>query len=394
MRLPAQSIFGVTLLLALAACENGSPNGPTPPTPCTYTLSSTSLTFLPAGGTATIGVTAPAHCTWTAASDRDWLTVTSGANGTGNGQVVVAASANPTTVVRTGSLTIGGQVVTVREDGLAPCSVTLAPAGATYGPNGGTGNLTVSSPSHCAWTAVSNAPWLVVTAGAQGLGNGLVSYAVDRNREPETRTAAIAVNERTFVVTQTGEAVQCDYSVTPVTFTPCMSASGDLTAMVSTQQTCSWTAAPNASWISVIDGESGNGPGLITFRVTDNWEAPRQGVVMVRWPTVTEGQNLQVQQAGCYYGVSTSAIAVDVAGGAAKFDVVQQSDPQLCGGPLQNACVWTAISNVPWITVTTPMPQKGDNPVSFVVLPNDGVAPRTGTITVRNQVVRITQAGR
>jgi len=394
MRLPAQTLFGTTLLLVLAACENGSPNGPTPPPPCTYTLSSTSLTFLPAGGTATVGVTAPSHCTWTAASDRDWLTVTSGATGTGNGQVGVAASANPTTVARTGSLNIAGQVVTVREDGLAPCSVTLTPASAAYGPDAASGSLTVSSLAHCTWTAVSNAPWLVVTAAAQGTGNGVVSYTVDRNRETESRTAAITVNERTFVVVQAGEPVECAYSVTPVTFTPCMSASGDLTAMVTTQDTCSWTAEPNASWINVLGGQSGSGSGLITFQVTDNWEAPRQAVVMVRWPTVTAGQNLQVQQAGCYYGVSPAAVVMNADGGQSRFEVVQQSDPQICGGPLQDACRWSAVSTVPWITVTTSMPQKGDNPVNFVVSPNDGASPRTGTITVRNQVVWITQAGR
>ncbi len=394
MRLPARTLFGAILLLALPACENGSPTEPLPPIPCTYTLSSTSLAFGPTGGPAAVGVTAPGHCTWTAASDRDWLTVTSGANGTGNGQVAIAASANPTTALRTGSLTVAGQAVAVRQDGLAPCSTILTPASATHGPDGATGSLTVTSPSYCGWTAVSNAAWLTITAGAQGTGSGLVSYAVARNREPDIRTAAIAVNEQIFAVTQTGEAVQCEYSVTPVTFTPCMATPYNLTATVTTQDTCVWTAEPNASWINVVGGESGRGSGLITFLVTDNWDAPRQAVVMVRWPTVTAGQNLQVQQAGCYYGVSTHAIGVDAAGGSAKFDVLQQSDPQLCGGALQNACLWTAISSVPWITVTTTMPQKGDNPVNVIVAPNDAAAQRTGTITVRNQVVQITQAGR
>jgi hypothetical protein len=115
---------------------------------------------------------------------------------------------------------------------------------------------------------------------------------------------------------------------------------------------------------------------------------------MVRWPTVTAGQNLQVSQAGCRYGVSATSISIGAVGGPGRFDVLQQSDPLMCGGPLQNACVWTAQSDVSWITVTTTMPQVGDNPLSFTVAANDSTAPRTGTIKVRDQVVRITQSGR
>lgn len=42
---------------------------------------------------------------------------------------------------------------------------------------------------------------------------------------------------------------------------------------------------------------------------------------------------------------------------------VQSNDPISCGGPLQDACVWSAVSSAPWITITTPMPRAGDNPV-------------------------------
>jgi len=56
--------------------------------------------------------------------------------------------------------------------------------------------------------------------------------------------------------------------------------------------------------------------------------------------------------------------------------------------------MWIAQSDVEWITVTTPMPQFGDNPVSFSVAQNGGSDVRTGRISVRNRVVVVTQAGR
>ena len=173
-----------------------------------------------------------------------------------------------------------------------------------------------------------------------------------------------------------------------------MSAPYNLTATITTQQGCTWTANPDASWITLDGGQSGTGSGTISFRVSDNWDAPRQGVIMVRWPTPTAGQNVRVLQAGCLYAVSTTAVSVGAAGGPGRFDVIQQSVPNTCGGPLQNACRWNAQSDVSWITITTTMPQAGDNPVSFTVAPNDSTSARTGVITVRDKSVRITQSGR
>jgi len=394
MRLNARTFFSAILLLAFSACDNCSPSGPTPPPPtCTYTLSATTLTLGATGGQATVTVTTGNTCTWTAASDRDWMTVTGGATGTGNGSVAVSVTANPTTAARTGALTIAGQVVSVTESGLAACSVAISPTSASFGSDPATGSLTVTALSHCPWTAVSNAAWLTVTSGATGTGNGTVAYALGENNDPSTRNAAITVNERTFAVSQAAEPVACEYSVSPVDFTPCMAFTYDMTALVTTQASCSWTATPTASWITVTGGQSGNGSGVVTFHVSENWDPPRQGIVEVRWPTVTAGQNLRVMQAGCYYAVSTSAISVGAAGGTARFDVIQGSDPIGCGGPLQNACLWTAVSDAAWITITSSMPRIGDDPVNFVVAPNATGSPRTGRITVRDKVVTITQGG-
>ena len=340
-----------------------------------------------------MGVTTTSQCAWTATSDRSWMSITSGASGTGNGTVTIAVTVNPGPTVRTGTLTIAGQAVEVREEAQPACTVTLTPSNTAIGASVTNGTFAVASPSYCQWTAVSAASWLVVTAGAAGSGNGTVAYAADRNRETTPRSAAIVVNDKSFVVTQEGEAaVSCDYAVSPVEFTPCM-AGTTMTAIVTTQATCSWTAAPTSSWITLTEGQAGTGSGVVSLRVSDNYDAPRQGIVEVRWPTITAGQNVRVLQAGCYYGVSTNQINIVKAGGPGHFDVVQQSDPQLCGGPEQNGCVWTAVSQASWITITTPMPQRGDTRVSFTVAPNTTSASRTGTIVVRDKTVTITQAG-
>lgn len=393
MQRNSRTLLSAALFLSLSACD--SPNGPTPPPPplpCTYTLSTTTLSVPAAGGSASVSVATTSQCAWTASSDREWMAITSGASGTGNGTVTVMVSVNPGPTIRTGTLTVAGRAVAVREEAQPACTVALTPSGIALSPAPYNATFAVASPSYCQWTAVSAAPWLTVTSGSAGAGNGTVAYAADRNREPPARSAAIVVNDKSFVVTQEGEVVvSCEYSVTPVQFTPCMAAT-TMSAVVTTQATCSWTAAASP-WITVTGGQSGIGPGLVSFSVSDNYDAPRQGIVEVRWPTVTAGQNLQVLQAGCYYGVSTNIINVAAPGGPAYFDMVQQSDPQLCGGPTQNACKWTAVSQASWISITTPMPQVGDGRVNFVVAPNNTGAARTGTVVVRDKTVTITQGG-
>ena len=137
--------------------------------------------------------------------------------------------------------------------------------------------------------------------------------------------------------------------------------------MVTTQATCSWTVTANTSWLGIPSGGSGTGAGAITITYSDNYDAPREGVVMVRWPTPTAGQNIRVTQAGCRYAVTRDTFTIVAAGGAGTFDVIQQSDPTTCGGATQDRCVWTAVSDAPWVTVTSSMPRSGDNPVAFTV---------------------------
>jgi hypothetical protein len=88
-----------------------------------------------------------------------------------------------------------------------------------------------------------------------------------------------------------------------------------------------------------------------------------------------------------------SSISIAAGGGASNFRVIRTTDPITCGGPTQNACTWTAHADVPWITITTTMPQARDNPVNFIVAANPTAASRTGRITVRDKVVQITQSG-
>ena len=133
-----------------------------------------------------------------------------------------------------------------------------------------------------------------------------MSYSVARNLETAERTGAITVADQRFTIRQSGDMGGCQYSVAPVDSSPCM-AGGHVTASDDDAANCPWTATPESSWLNVPSGSSGTGPRCVTVSVPDNYDAPREGIIMVRWPTPTAGQNVRIAQAGCRYAVSRTA---------------------------------------------------------------------------------------
>jgi len=346
------------------------------------------------GGSGSVAVTVAAGCAWTASTNSDWIAVTS-ATGNGNGTVSYSVGANPGAESRSGVLSIGDRSHAITQEGRPGviCSYELSADSASVGDEGASQSFGVKAPAGCTWSARSGAAWLIVIDGAAGTGNGTVSYSVAANNDVADRVGTISVADRTFTVRQGGEIAACRYSVSQVQFTPCMPA-GTLIATLTTEASCPWTATVDGSWINLPGGTSGRGSTTITMAYSENYDAPRHGIVMLRWPTAAAGQNIHVAQAGCVYAVSRATFSFAAAGASGTFDVIQQSDPITCGGATQDQCLWTAQSTVSWITITSSMPRRGDNPVAFTVAANDAAAARTGSITVRDKVVTISQAGR
>jgi Zn-dependent metalloprotease len=84
---------------------------------CSFSISPTGAAQPAGGGTGTVSVTATAGCSWTAVSNAAFITITSGASGTGSGTVAYSVAANTATASRTGTLTIAGQTFTVTQAG-------------------------------------------------------------------------------------------------------------------------------------------------------------------------------------------------------------------------------------------------------------------------------------
>jgi hypothetical protein len=90
---------------------------------CAYSVSPTGKTFGADGGGGSVNVTDGGGCGWTAASNVSWISVTSGASGTGGGVVNYSVQANTGTTSRVGTMTIAGKKFTVTQSVLGGLSV-------------------------------------------------------------------------------------------------------------------------------------------------------------------------------------------------------------------------------------------------------------------------------
>ena len=87
------------------------------------------------------------------------------------------------------------------------CTFTLSTAGLSFGANGGTGTVTVTSQATgCAWTAKSNDAFITVTSAASGVDNGTVTFAVAAN-SGSARTGTLTIGGVTLTVTQDGVSI-------------------------------------------------------------------------------------------------------------------------------------------------------------------------------------------
>jgi hypothetical protein len=224
----------------------------TPPRPCTFNVSATSQSVTNSAGSGSVDVTATrGDCGWGARSNTSWLTIT-GAAGAGNGPASYSFVANTSSSSRSGTLTVAGKTVTITQFGA--CTYTLSPTSRDHSSSGGTGTFSVSTRSDCAWTAAVStaaAPWLTITGGQSGTGNGTVSYSVAANTSTSSRSGSITAGGRTFSVNQSPDISSCTF--TPgygsKTLTWC---GGDRTIEVTTQGDCPWTATSDSSWLTIV----------------------------------------------------------------------------------------------------------------------------------------------
>jgi hypothetical protein len=169
---------------------------------CSVSISPASHNFPWAGGSVSFAVSTAPGCTWTAASAVPWVRITAGESGAGPGAATFTADETPSSLGRSGAVSIAGQPFGVSQEG-APCAYVLGPSTAAVAAGGASGTFEVNTKEACTWSARSNEGWLRVTAGGSGTGDGNVSFSADPNAGA-ARMGTIVAGGLTFTVSQAG----------------------------------------------------------------------------------------------------------------------------------------------------------------------------------------------
>ncbi|HZR23279.1 MAG TPA: BACON domain-containing carbohydrate-binding protein [Vicinamibacterales bacterium] len=341
---------------------------------CSYSISPTSQFLSGTGDTASVTVTTGSWCSWTATSgDPSWLTITSGASGTGSGTVTFSAAAN-TGAPRSTTSTIAGQSFTANQAG-GPCSFSLSPTSQAMANGGDTGSIAVTTSSWCTWTATSSdTSWLTVTGASAGTGSGTVTVAAAAN-PAGPRTATVTIGDQTFTANQAAAA--CSFSITPASQSVGASG-GSATVNVTTGSWCSWTAASNdPTWLTVTSGASGTGSGTVTLAASANAAGARSTTATIAGQTFTMSQDA----APCSFSLSPASQSMGNSGGTGSIAVTTGS-----------WCTWTATSSAPsWLSVTGGASGTGSGTVTVSATANPA-GPRSATVTVGGQTATVSEA--
>ncbi len=242
---------------------------------CANTLSAPSANVSASGGPVTIGVIpAGSPCSWTAASSAPWITIASGASGSGAGNVNITVSPN-SGMAHVGTLTIAGQTFTVLQAGASLFSAITSPSPGSVLPD-----TTVTF----VWTLAPGVDAYKLEIGnSQGLGD-IYAVVTTAGSQPvgglpcDGRPVFVQLSIELSGVWQT--PVQYTYHAmtgcaSTVTFNSAGATvgSGGGTGTVGITTSASnvgWNVASTVGWITITSGSSGTGNGAISYSVAAN----------------------------------------------------------------------------------------------------------------------------
>jgi hypothetical protein len=212
--------------------------------------------------------------------------------------------------------------------------------------------------------------------------------------EPTQQSVTLSATDAAFMLTvnlSLKPSTACLDSVTPSLFKYFPSGGGTGEITVSAPSGRAWTATAAQTWLQVLDGVTGVGSGRIVFRAEPNptnyGSSFRKGAITVGCQA-NGGREVAVWQCpDCHALLQASPATPNpfpAAGGTGGVWVLTDS-------PF--SCVWQAVSQADWITITGSSEGQGDGGITFTVAPNPTGAQRTGVILIAEKPWQVVQKG-
>jgi hypothetical protein len=259
------------------------------------------------------------------------------------------------------------------------CPTSILPTNAAYDGTGGDGTVSVSSASDCDWSASSHAFWITITSGSSGSASGTVSYSVASNMRPTPRTGTMVIGGQTFTVNQDARA-NCIFALKGTSIKLSAKGGSKTVKVQAFGTSCNWNAISDDPFITITGGATGVGAGTVAYTVPGNTNTfPLTGTMTIAEQTFTVNQ----AAGGCAYSLSPKSGKFKAVGGLKVIKVKAKL----------NDCVWSAVSNDPFITLIGPTNGIGSGAVSYSIATNLSSASLTGTVTIAGGPFTVIQSG-
>ena len=194
---------GSALMAVLAAtgCTQSSTSLAQPSSSkCQITATNQPASYPPAGGRGSVSISATRDCPWSIGSNAPWIAIAGDRTGTGEAVINYTVSENSVPSPRSGMLSVDAVQLAVSQ-AAAPCTYAIAPSEGSISAAGGGLSVAVTTLSGCAWSAVSNAPWIAVSNGASGSASATVALSVSGNAGA-AREGTVSVAGQVFTARQ------------------------------------------------------------------------------------------------------------------------------------------------------------------------------------------------
>jgi hypothetical protein len=183
---------------------------------CSYTILPTNKTFNAMGGSVSIKMSASSTAEFKncpaplVVEEAEWISVSGTPTWKANkGTVKLAVQRNPGSHSRTGVVTIGGETLTIEQDGVICQMTALKPPFGKYPNTGGSGSFDIKvSPQDCGWNVATPLDWIHLDT-TTGTGSGTATFHLDANGAGKNRTGKIdvslaqsATKKKTFTVNE------------------------------------------------------------------------------------------------------------------------------------------------------------------------------------------------
>jgi hypothetical protein len=121
------------------------------------------------------------------------------------------------------------------------CGVSIQTPQTPLPAAGGSGTLTIAAARECTWSAATDAPWLNITGGRDGQGDGIVRFTAAPNPDPVTRRGAVVLNDERAEIVQAAGACEITFAGDRADF----SAAGGVghVDLRASSAMCGWSAA-------------------------------------------------------------------------------------------------------------------------------------------------------